>query len=41
MKISIYSFIKCQNGARSRISELITVDGTCIYEYLNLEIWIS
>ena len=28
MKISINSFNKCENGARSKISELLTVDGT-------------
>ena len=33
MKISIYSFIKCQDGARSRISELLKDDGTWIYEF--------
>ena len=29
----MHSFIKCKNGYRSRISELLTVDGTWIYEF--------
>ena len=33
MKIPIYFFKKSQNCDKSRISELLTVDGTWIYEF--------